>query len=371
MLKYRDKLTKLEYKMGKPRGPERPVQSKTIDKPRPIDKSKEAKKAVLTAAHLKAKDGLKAKSIEERMRFRKVFIDARYDSSKFKDDYDEAYPNGEFSDEERAMRTYKMGEGIYMRHDIGLNYYLVQEEDSFAVITEKLSRFPFFAYLKDLPKSKIKTFNISGKDLHPGKWIVIPPHRSPVEGLTDSQFIENCRDAIKEIQTNPIYGRFIVDLLKQTTADQVIAMMLACAKTESGNGRLDQFSLFRYQSKQKAYSYSLFHILMHGAGLKARQNLGVTEGQTLAPKNSAKLFLAFMIEKAPDDFQKLFPLDGNTKKFATFYNGNWEFSAKKENEKITKRNAKKKKGEKLEPLAEDYPTRLGKNLDVSKAMLKL
>jgi hypothetical protein len=234
MLKYRDKLTKLKYQMGKAKGP---------DKPQAVDKSKEAAKAVLTAAHLKARDDLKSKSSNDRMRFRKVFIDARYDSKKFVDSYATKYPNGEFSDEERALRTLKMGEGIVMRHDVGLNYYLVQEADSFVVIVEKLSRFPFFAYLKDLPKSKIKGFNISGKDLHPGMWIVIPPNHSPVEGLTDEKFIDDCKAAIKEIQSDPIYGRFIVELLKKTTEDEVVAMMLACAKTESGSGRLDQFSL--------------------------------------------------------------------------------------------------------------------------------
>jgi hypothetical protein len=352
--------------MAKASGPEK------IGKPKVIEKPKKVEKPAVQAEKLKvATAAVKAKSIEARRNRVMANIDARYDSKKFQDNYDTKYPNGDFSDEERALRTYRMGEGIYMRHDVGLNYYLVQEGDSFVVITEKLSRFPFFAYLKNLPKSKIKTFNISGKDLHPGKWIIIPPHHSPVEGLTDEKFISDCRDAINEIKDDPIYGRFVVELLTRTTVDQVVAMMLACAKTESGNGKFDQFSLFRYQSNYKAYSYSLFHILMHGAGLKARQNLWMTEGQTLSPKNSVKLFLAFMIEKDSDNFYSLFPLDGKTEKFATFYNGNWKLAVKKENKRIEARNKQKKKGEKLEPLAEDYPTRLGKNLDVAKAMLKL
>lgn len=357
MLKYRDKLAKLEYQMEKA--------------PKILERTKKVEKPVVKAEKLKEQEAIKAKAIEARKIRVMKYIDARYDSKKFVDSYATKYPNGEFSDEERALRTLKMGEGIVMRHDVGLNYYLVQEADSFVVIVEKLSRFPFFAYLKDLPKSKIKGFNISGKDLHPGMWIVIPPNHSPAEGLTDIKFIDDCKAAIKEIQSDPIYGRFIVELLKKTTEDEVIAMMLACAKTESGSGRLDQFSLFRYQGNYKAYSLSLFHVLMHGAGLKARQNLWMTEGQTLTPKNSVKLFLAFLIEKDPENFQDLFPLDGNTEKFATFYNGNWKFALKRENKMIEARNKQKKKGEKLEPLAEDYPTRLGKNLDVSKAMLKL
>lgn len=372
MLKYRDKLTKLEYKMGKNKGPERPVRSKTVDKPMPVDKVKEAKKAALTAAHLKARGDLKSKASNDRVKFRNIFIDARYDASKFKNDYSKPYPNGEFSDAEKAFRTQRLEEGLIVRYDVGLNFYRVQPGDNLDGIKDKLSKYENFSYLKNLPKGKIKTFNISAGVLKPGMWLALPPQKSPVEGLTDAKFIENCRDAIKEIQSNPIYGRFVVDLLRRTTEDQVVAMMLACAKTESGSGRLDQFALFRYQAgSHKCYSYTLFHILMDGAGLKARQNLGMTEGQTLEPKNSAKLFLAFMIEKAPDTFQKLFPLDGNTKKFATFYNGNWEFSAKQENLRIDKRNAKRKKGEEIEPHVEDYPTRLGKNLDVSKAMLKL
>lgn len=351
--------------MGKPPALEKGGRAKIAEKPKKVEKP------ALQEKYLKSKADVITKAREERVMKLMARIDARYDSKKFTDSYSTKYPNGEFSDEEKALRTLKMGEGIIMRHDVGLNYYLVQEGDSFVVITEKLSRFPFFAYLKDLPKSKIKGFNISGKDLHPGKWIVIPPKQSPVEGLTDDKFIVNCREAIREIQSDPIYGRFIVELLKNTTEDQIVAMMMACAKTESGSGRLDQFSLFRYQGAYKAYSYTLFHILMHGAGLKARQNLWMTEGQTLSPKNSAKLFLAFMIEKSPYSFQKFFPVDGMTEEFASFYNGNWKLAAKKENEKIDARNKKKKKGEKLEPLADDYPTRFEKNLDVSKAMLKL
>ncbi|MCX6734986.1 MAG: hypothetical protein NTZ25_03690 [Candidatus Peregrinibacteria bacterium] len=365
MLKYRDKLTKLEYQMGKPPAFEKGGRAKVVEKTRKVEKP------VVKAEHLEAKKVLKAKSIDSRRNLAIMNVDARYDSKKFTDSYVAKYPNGEFPDEEKALRTMKMGEGIIMRHDVGINYYLVQEADSFAVITEKLSRFPFFSYLKDLSKSKIKGFNISGNDLHPGKWIIIPPHHSPAEGLTDEKFIDDCRDAIKEIQKDPIYGRFIVELLKKTTEDQIVAMMLACAKTESGNGRFDQFSLFRYQGNQKAYSLSLFHILMHGAGLKARQNLWMTEGQTLTPKNSVKLFLAFMIEKDPDNFQDLFPLEGKTEDFASFYNGNWQLAVKKENARINERNKKKKKGEKLESPAEDYPTRLGKNYEAAKAMLRI
>lgn len=342
-----------------------------MEKSKVPEKSKKVEKPMVKAGYLKAKVAMKTKAVEARKALPIVQVEARYDSKKFTDNYDTPYPNGEFSDEERALRTFKMGEGIYMRHDVGLNYYLVQEGDSFAVITEKLSRFPFFAYLKDLPKSKIKTFNISGTDLHPGKWIVIPPHRSPVEGLTDAKFVSDCREAIKEIKDNPIYGRFIVGLLYVVNEDQIIATMLACAKTESGSGRLDQFALYRYQTKYKAYSYSLFHILMHGAGLKARQNLGMTEGQTLYPKNSVKLFLAFIIEKDSENFYDLFPLDEKSERFATFYNGNWKLATKLENKRIDERNKLKKKGEKLELHVEDYPTRLSKNYAAAKAMLRI
>lgn len=101
--------------------------------------------------------------------------------------------------------------------------------------------------------------------------------------------------------------------------------MLAIAKQESGGKPIGQFELHRWEPHQSAFSFSLFHVLMKGAGMRARQHLDMTEGQLYHPKNAAKLFLAFLCEKSRKgklcDPERFFPLMKNLNSFARFYNG--------------------------------------------------
>ncbi len=336
---------------------------KPVVKPNPAaEKAKVAKEQAAKAAVNEAAKSRKKLCTEE--------IDKQFDTANFEDSFNAFYPNGEFSQAEECARTKELAPGVIIRKDIGLDFYRVQKGDTLDGIKAKLSKFPDFAYMKNLPRNRLTSFNIPASVLQADTWIPLPAEKS-TEELTNEQFVANCGTAIAEMKDNEIYGPLIVNLLKTVSVTQVVAMMLACAKTESGTGSLSGFSPFRYENGHKCFSYSVFHILMDGAGLKARQKLGMTEGQVLLPKNSAKLFLAFLIEKSPKNFQKYFPLDKNLESFSSFYNGNWKLAVEKENERITKRNSKKKKGEKLEPLAEDYPTRLGKNYATSKAMLRI
>lgn len=315
---------------------------------------------------------LAAKTAADRKKLCKEEIDIQYDAKKFKDSYATFYTNGDFSEEEKAARTEQLEPGVILKHDIGLTFYRVQKGDTLYGIKQKLAKFPAYSYVKNLSKSSITSFNIPDNVLHCDTWIPLPPLHSPVEGIDNAKMIENIRLAIKEMKTNPVYGPLLVDLLRTTSVDQIVLMMMTCAKTESSNKDFDRLALFRYENGHKCFSYSVFHILMDDAGLKARQNLGMTEGQTLLPKNSAKLFLAFLMQKSPNGFQKLFPVDKHIDQFATFYNGDWKRAAKIQNAAIDKRNAKnKKKGKKLEEHVLPYPTRFAANLVTVKAMLRI
>lgn len=242
---------------------------------------------------------------------------------KFKDDYFKFYPDGKFSAEESGFRIKNLGQGITIRMDIGLVFYKVVAGDTINGIKEKLGKFSEFAYLKTLSRVKILSFNIPPKLLQLGMWIPLPSSPDTKEELSDAAFIKYCYQAIDELKKDKIYGLKMTALELAAGKGAIIPAMMTIAKVESG-GKLGKFADRRYENGHKVFSYTLFHILMDGAGLKARCNLGMTEGQTLHPKNSAKLFLAFLFEKSgKTGVAKYFPLNKHFEDFATFYNGNW------------------------------------------------
>ncbi|MBI5753573.1 hypothetical protein HZA40_00315 [Candidatus Peregrinibacteria bacterium] len=213
--------------------------------------------------------------------------------------------------------------GVTVRRDAALIFYKVIEGDTLSGIKQKLSKIPEFAYLRTLPAVGLRSFNIPPKVLQLGKFIPLPPKESPMKNLDESTFVENCRAALLEMKQNKIYGPAVKDLLLKISEREVLAMMLALAKVECG-GDIAQFATFRYEKSHHVFSYSVFHVLMEGAGLKARKNLNMSLGQTEYPKNAAKLFLAFLIEKSKGKLAGRLPLAGNYENFATFYNGrNW------------------------------------------------
>jgi hypothetical protein len=211
-----------------------------------------------------------------------------------------------------------------------------------------------------------------------------------LEGYTDEKLAQDCRTAIGEMRVHPVYKPYMERLLQTTDVNHIVALMLACARNESGNGPLSQFAPFRYENSHKAFSYTAFHVLMDDGGLQARRKIGMTDGQALLPKNSAKLFLAFIVEKDPQNFASFFPLDNNLESFSYFYNGDWKWAHEKNVAAVAKRNAKlkedvdkayaeavkknpKKKIKKPEIHYEipkdSYPVRLKKNYDTAKALL--
>lgn len=245
------------------------------------------------------------------------------ESKRPKDDFFKVYPDGKFPDKERKLRTETDCKGITLFRDVGLVFYKVVKGDTIGGIRQKLGKLPEFAYFKTLSHSKIKSFNIPPKLLQLGMWIPLPSSPSAKEELTKSDFTKYCGQAIDDLKKDKIYGSKLADLEVNVGREKIIDAMITVAKAESG-GVLGKFADRRYENGHKAFSYTLFHILMDGAGLRARRNLGMTEGQILHPKNSAKLFLAFLFEKAgKNGVVKYFPLNEHFESFATFYNGNW------------------------------------------------
>lgn len=249
--------------------------------------------------------------------------------------YFKKIPNGEFSSEEKSLRQKSYSKDVVIFQDIGLDFYKVQKGDSSYKIREKLTKLPQYGYLKE-QRGKLSSFNIRSKDLRPDMLIPIPPQREQ-QVLSDQEFAKYAYLSLNNIINHKYYGEFLKELLKHKQRSEVVATMIAIAKQESGGGgKIGNLALHRWEPHHKKFSFSVFHILMEGPGLKARRKLNMTEGQTHHPQRACELFFAYMIEKTletgcrskdseaecktkkMDFFVKLFDRDS---KLATFYNG--------------------------------------------------
>ena len=239
------------------------------------------------------------------------------------------HEKGEYTAAERAARRRVLPNGEKLLIDAGIAFYLVEKGDTIFDIKRKLAQYDDFKYLTK-QKAKIKSFNIPPNALQPGMWIPIPLEEKE-RVLAEEKFVEYAGAAIDEMKQDARYGRFIDQMLETISEDELLATMLAVAKQESGGAPLGQFEFHRYEKHHRAFSFSLFHVLMKGAGLEARRNLDLTEGQLYHPKNAAKLFLAFLFEKMnaaglsdtalEAKIKKLFPISKNAHNFSVFYNG--------------------------------------------------
>jgi len=245
------------------------------------------------------------------------------------DEYFKEIPNGKFNKEEYESRLKKLSNGETIFEDIGaLVFYRVEEGDTTSKIREKLSKYKRFKYLKTSSREKIKSFNIPRRSLEAGMLIPIPLAEKD-RLVTDGQFVNYCNEAIDEMVVDATYGKMVKRIIEKTSKQEILKVMLAVVKQESGGKPIGQFELHRWEPGQKAFSFSLFHVLMTGPGMKARQKLNMTEGQVYHPKNGAKLFLAFLCEKSKkgnsSNPERFFPLIDHLESFARFYNGaNWK-----------------------------------------------
>ena len=240
-------------------------------------------------------------------------------------------PKGEYSNVEKQHHVTTLKNGSKIFHDAWLDFYQVKKGDTESGIRHKLQS--SYDYLST-QKGKLESFNIKSKNLRVGMWLPIPIENED-RVLTDEQFIGYAYEALDDMRDHPIYGSYVKHILEHNTIEQVVAAFLAVAKQESGGKPLGQFELHRWEPHHKAFSFSLFHVLMKDSGLHARRRLNMSEGQTYHPRNACKLFLGFLIQKVLDAHQgealtikklnNLLPIEQHPEEFAKFYNGsNWQ-----------------------------------------------
>lgn len=241
----------------------------------------------------------------------------------------EYHDGGNFSPEEILMRTQNIDGTGTLFHDVGLDFYVVQKGETLEEIKKKLSN--TYLYLQHQP-GRMNGFNILAKNIEPEMMLPVPLEKDERK-ISDQEFLAFAYEAIEEMLDDPEYGEFIKFLREKMSDEKIAISLLAIAKKESGGKPIGQFELHRYEPKYKVFSYSIFHVLNIGPGLVARQELGMTIGQTYHPENAVKLFFAFLIEKllenknrekenvlakAKEKFLEFFELDED---FASFYNG--------------------------------------------------
>jgi hypothetical protein len=240
-------------------------------------------------------------------------------------EYSRKVNRGEFSKEEYSRRLEKLSNGEQIFNDIGsLTFYRVVEGDSIQSIYEKLVKYKQYEYLKNSSKLKIKFFNVPNRSLTPGMLIPIPlPEKD--RSIPDEQFLHYSNDAINEMLMDKDYGSAVMKIISKTSKKELLALMLAIAKQESGGQPIGQFELHRWEPRHGVFSFSIFHIMMKGPGIKARKKLNLTEGQLYHPKNAAKLLLAYLCEKTSNGSscnpEKFFPVMDNLESLARSYNG--------------------------------------------------
>lgn len=241
------------------------------------------------------------------------------------------HEDGEYSAEEMEVRT-EMVNGVgTIFHDVGLDFYLVQEGETREGIREKLEA--VYPYLRE-QEGRMNGFNIAAKDVMPGLMLPVPVEQNERK-ISDQEFLKFAYGAIEEMEHDGEYGEFIHALREQCSDEKIAISLLAIAKQESGGKPIGQFELHRFEPKYDTFSYSIFHVLMMGPGETARKGLGMTVGQTYHPENAVKLFFGYMVEKilephvsrrekpevvarAKKKFVELFELD---ERFVSFYNG--------------------------------------------------
>ena len=287
--------------------------------------------------------------------------------------------NGDFFAENLQLKRETLAPGVEIIRDAWLIFYVVQKEDikevkntiyvwkktkvkqwkktitkkvkvpkitithiwDFEKIRGKLVNIPEFSYLKNTnydrsnPNNKIKSFNIPKESVTSGMYIPIPLDYK-VREISPQDFANYCYDAIQEMKSDSnVYVKEIKELLSYASEKDVITAMLAFARSETTTEYtkfvkpIGNVELHRRERTFKSFSFTYFHILMEknadgktpGPGLEARLKLWLTEWQCYHPKNSAKLFLAYRIEKTNGHLKKIFPLtEDNIKEVGKKYN---------------------------------------------------
>jgi hypothetical protein len=241
--------------------------------------------------------------------------------------------SGEFSEVERKKFTEVLKNGEVIFRDHAQVFYKVQKGDTIKNIIDKLKAYPEFSHLKNQSGRSTKYINIDPKDLKVGMWLPIPldPEKRK---LSEEQLLKYIVAAILDLseRDTPYKEMAKKVITDHKLFDKVIVSMFAVGFHEAGSTFPGEFSLHRYESGHKAFSFSHFHVLMKDWGLVARKKLQRTEGQALHPINGAQMMFAYLVDKSKnpevrrvvgfDDFSDIFPItDKNINKFSHFYNG--------------------------------------------------
>ncbi|MDD2486857.1 MAG: hypothetical protein PHS92_00600 [Candidatus Gracilibacteria bacterium] len=315
-----------------------------------------------------------------------------FDASKkpFWDDNQEFFEKGyKFKKEKHSVMEGRKKGNVSIIHDAGLDFYRVTEGDfltktintgkfknvpkkdergkvmrdkrrkpimkrvpiiktvkyiNFNGIIDKLSQMDRFRYLsrkeydRNNPNNKISSFNIPAGNIAVGMLLPIPLD-SKVRMVSVPKFAYYCNQAINEMKEDKIYGTKVKNLIDDIGEKELITSMIAFARSESTeeytnfSQQIGKVELHRWEQSYRSFSFTHYHILMKYEGMKARKNLGLTEGQCYHPINSSKLFLAYWIEKSKStkrNLQSFFPLSDKEKcsKAGKFYNGSYEYVPK-------------------------------------------
>ena len=295
--------------------------------------------------------------------------------------------NPDFFAKNLAIKKEMLAPGVVIKRDAGLTFYIIQEEDikevahtifiskktkvkqwhkfvykysqvphttvthvaDFEKMRKKLSAISEFSYLKDdeydrsSPNNKTKSFNIPKESAKAGMLIPVPLDHE-VREISPEDFSNYCHDAIKDlVSSHSTYAPIINKLMAHVSEKDIITAMLAFARSETASEYtnfvqpLGEVELHRREPAFKAFSFTYFHILMErnsdgktaGPGLAARLKLWLTEWQCYHPKNAAKLFIAYWIEKTHGHLENIFPLtSSNIKQVWTKYNGSSSYADK-------------------------------------------
>lgn len=211
----------------------------------------------------------------------------------------------------------RFGDIELVKHADGVYFYEAREGESRDEIFQALARIPRFSYLDYLWKKGVR----NGEQGFNGIPDVIPyPMSIPIPSdpnermISDEEFVTRyAEQALFAMLQDSYYGPYLKHIVfDQATREEVVAMMLAVAKGESGvplQGDLSALDEpigtgvdFRYEPRYEVFSYSCFHVLMNPVGDAARRRLDMTEGQTYHYYNACRLFLAFLVEKSKDRY---------------------------------------------------------------------
>jgi len=225
-----------------------------------------------------------------------------------------------------------LSNNVHIRRDAWGALYQVQAWDTREKIIKKLSIHKEFSYLDndEYKQHKSKSFNIPDASLKVGMWIPIPLD-ADIRKIAISDFMQYSKEGLEELKEDPHYGETVKELCKKMKEEDIVAAMIAFARSEASwdytNFSDDIWSaeFHRREPKYNTFSLSPYHILMaKWPGLTAKEKLQLSDIQCYHPKNAAKLFLAYCIERTQNNPIKLLQINDNTiHTIAKLYNGKW------------------------------------------------